>query len=237
VDYYLRQFGDKVRTRYTRYYDRGQYDWDYAVYSCNYINPYQLKNGLWPPEGTIHTIDVNGIPVCAVVKRTSKEDYRAISLIRQRDLVKGIPALEAVNRKYPNNEVVKLRLAEAYIQTRNFEKVHEVVAECLTIYPDYDKALNLKGVAYLQSGDFENAIETFRKIIRINYRFASAYHNLGLCYINMRPPEVEMALESFQKAIDVNAGYKPAYQAIASILHQMGRTQEANQYQSAADAL
>ncbi len=235
VNYYLRHYRDVARPVYTRYYDRGAYDWDYAVYFCNYIDPFQLKNGLWPPNGTIHTIQIKDVPVCAIVERKSKKDYEAIRLFRQHDLQNAIPMLEEANREDPRNEYVKLRLAEAYIQVNETEKAQAVVNECLEIYPDYDKALNIRGIAYLQSGDLGNAANTFLQITRINYRFASAYHNLGIVCI--RRNDAAAALGYFEKAIEMNANYKPSYLAIADILTQQGRTREAQQYLNAADAL
>ncbi len=237
VTYYLRHMEASTVPVYTRYYDRGEDDWDYAVYFCNYLDPYQLTHGLWPPSGTIKTIDVDGVPVCAVVERKSKADMEAIKMVLNRDFVHGIPALEEVNRKYTANEIVKLRLAEAYLQTGQLDKVQKVMDECLKIYPDYDKALNLKGVAYLQAGDLNQARSTFLHIIRVNYRFVSAYHNLGLLCMHMDPPDVQTAISYFQQAIQTNRAYRPSYQALATIYRQMGRVKEARQYENAANSL
>jgi tetratricopeptide (TPR) repeat protein len=235
IHYYLRHHRHLASPLYTRYYDRAAYDWDYAVYFCNYIDPYQLRNGLWPPDGTIHTIQVGDAPICAVVKRETKKDYEAIQYFRRGDLERAIPLLEEVNREFPRGEYVKLRLAESYVQMGEFQRAHEVVNECLEIYPDYDKALNVRGIAYLQANDLGNAINTFLAVTRINYRFATAYHNLGLSYF--RQNNVETALTYFNKAIEVNSRYKPSYLAIAEILSRLGRTQEAQQYMNAAESL
>jgi tetratricopeptide (TPR) repeat protein len=237
IGYYLRHSSDRAAQVYTRYYDRGEKDWDYAVYFCNYIHPYQLKNGLWPPAGTIKTIDVDGVPVCAVIKRETKADYKAIEMIRQRDYRNGIPALEAVNDKYPNNEIVKLRLAEGYLSTGQFSKAISICDECIGIYPDYDKAMNLKGVAYMESGNLETARNLFLQITRINYRFAPAYHNLGLVSIRTTPPDIQTALNYFQKSIDANRAYRPSYLAIAAIYRQQGMIREAEQYENVANSL
>ncbi|MCK4747480.1 MAG: hypothetical protein KAT15_10605, partial [Bacteroidales bacterium] len=237
VNYYLRHWSDRAHPVYTRYYDRGGKDWDYGVYFCNYISPFQLNNGLWPPAGTIKTIEVDGVPVCAIVKRESKEDLEAIQLVQQRDFLNGIPRLEEVNSKFPNNEFVKLKLGEAYLMTRQFARVYELMDECLEIYPDYDKALNIKGVAYMESGDMENARSTFLRITRINHRFAPAFHNLGLLCVRMRPPDVVTAIDYFEKAILANKVYRPSYQALAAIYKQQGRLEEAAQYENAANSL
>ena len=236
VNYYFRHYTDKVTTQYTRYYDRGSYDWDYAIYFCNYIDPYQLKNNIWPPYKTVHTVEVDHVPICAVVKRESKQDYEGLKLLDQRDFANAIPMLEEVIRKEPYNEIVMLRLGEAYIQMMQFDNAHRIIEKCLNIYPDYDKALNLKGIAYMQNEKYNEAISVFIHIVtKVNYRFVTAYHNLAVLYIRQNDPET--AKSYLRKAIDVNSSYKPAYQAMAEILTRQGLTSEANKYLQIANTL
>jgi tetratricopeptide (TPR) repeat protein len=236
VNYYFRHYTTKVTTQYTRYYDRGSYDWDYAVFFCNYIDPYQLKNNIWPPYKTIHTIEVDHVPICAVVKRESKQDYDGIKLLDQKDFADGIPLLEEVITREPYNEIVMLRLGEAYIQMEQYNDAHRILDKCLKIYPDYDKALNLKGIAYMQNGKYNEAISVFIHIItKVNYRFVTAYHNLAVLYLRQNDPET--AKSYLRKAIDVNSNYKPAYLAMAEILTRQGLTNEANKYMQVANTL
>lgn len=237
ISYYLRHLTEKARPIYTRYYDRAEFDWDYAVYFCNYIHPHQLRSGLWPPAGTVKTIDVNGIPVCAIVERESKADMLAINMIKRRDYERGIHALELVNQEYPTSEIVKLRLGEGYINLKQYDKVHAIVNECLELYPEYDKALNLRGLAYLETGDLNNAKTTFLAINRINYRFAPAYHNLGMLYLRTNPPDLPMSVNYFQQAIRANPRYKASYYALATIFRQQGMIPEAEQYETAVSKL
>ncbi|KPK87025.1 MAG: hypothetical protein AMS27_03480 [Bacteroides sp. SM23_62_1] len=236
INYYFRHHQDQVTTTYTRYYDRGSYNWDYAIYFCNYIDPYQLKNNIWPPYKTIHTIDVDHVPICAVVQRVSKLDYQAIQLINQQDYANGIPMLKEVIKRESANEIAILRLAEAYIQIMQYDSALRVIDQCLKIYPDYDKALNLKGVALMQQDEYEKAASVFTYITtRVNYRFVTAYHNLALIYI--RQNDAETSKNYLRKAIEVNSGYKPAYLLMAEILRQQGLTDEANQYLQVANSL
>jgi tetratricopeptide (TPR) repeat protein len=236
VNYYFRHHTDKVATQYTRYYDRGAYDWDYAVYFCNYIDPYQLKNNIWPPYKTIHTIEVDHVPICAVVKRESKKDLEGLQLLDQRNFVSAIPVLEEVIQKEPHNEIVMLRLAEAYIQMNQFDDAQRIIKKCLAIYPDYDKALNLKGIAYMQKEDYNEAISTFIYIVtKVNYRFVTSYHNLALIYLRKNDPET--AKNYLRKAIEINSSFKPAYALMADILTRQGLTNEANQYMQIANSL
>ncbi len=235
ISYYLRNNREQAVSLYTRYYDRGSYDWDYAVYFCNYISPDQLKNNLWPPYNTIHTIRVDSVPVCAIVKRKSKKDYQGIQMVDQKNYLEGIPLLEEVIREEPLNEIAMLKLSEACIATRNYNRAIEVASQCMGVYPDYDKALNMIGIAYMNMGELDKAITTFIRITRINYRFVTAYHNTGLAYA--RKNDYETAKNYFRKAIEVNSNFKPSYITLAEILRQQGFVDEANRYTQIANSL
>jgi len=236
IIYYFRDHADKVATRYTRYYERGASEWDYAIFFCNYIDPYQLKNNIWPPYKTIHTVKVDSVPICAVVKRVSKLDFEAIELADQKDFLRAIPMLERVIQSEPYNEIAMLKLAEAYILIGQFDMAHQTVNKCLAIYPDYDKALQMRGIAYMQNQEFDRAKSTFVYITtKVNYRFISAYHNLALICLNQNDPET--AKNYLRRAIELNSAYKPAYSLMAEILNMQGQTEEANRYLEAAERL
>ena len=205
-------------------------------YFCNYIDPYQLKNNIWPPYKTIHTIEVDHVPICAVVKRESKKDFEGLQLLDQKNFEAAVPILEDVIQREPYNEIVMLRLAEAYIQMNQFDDAQRIINKCLAIYPDYDKALNLKGIAFMQKENFNEAISTFIYIVtKVNYRFVTSYHNLALIYLRKNDPET--AKSYLRKAIEINSSFKPAYLLMADILNRQGLTGEANQYLQIANTL
>jgi len=117
-----------------------------------------------------------------------------------------------------------------------YDKAIRTIDQCLGIYPDYDKALNLKGITFMQKEDYDQAMSIFIHIVsKVNYRFVTAYHNLAL--ISIRKRDVETAKNYLRKAIEVNSNYQPAYLLMAEILKQQGLTNEANQYLQVANSL
>ncbi len=83
INYYFREHRDQVQTLYSRYYDRGKYDWDYAILYCNYLHPSQLRNGLWPPKNTIHEVKVDTVVVAAIVERKNRDDFLGSQMLAQ----------------------------------------------------------------------------------------------------------------------------------------------------------
>ncbi|MFN8208159.1 MAG: tetratricopeptide repeat protein [Bacteroidales bacterium] len=227
VLYYLRDLKDQVTVVYIRYYDKGDIDWDYAIVANSYMNPAQLKSGKFPPKHTIHTIDVDKIPVCAIIQRTSKADYQGLRMLDQGRYEEGKVLLKKALEDNMDNETALMGIARAYIESNRPDSSLAYLGHLLKVYPDYDKGLNLLGIAYMNMNQLDKAFSIFERIVKVNPKFAAAYHNLGLIY--MQNGNLNMAMNYFQNSINVNRGYKPSYLALAEALKRMGRNAESNQ--------
>ena len=240
MKYYYRN-ADWISYPYTRYYDRGSYDWDYAIFYCNYIDPYQIRKNIWPPKNTIHEVKVDNVTVCAIVKRENRDDYNGITLMQEglqlRDIVKvqtGLSMLENAIKYDPHNEIAYLSLARGYIAIQQFELARQRMNTLLSFYPNYDKAVNLIGYAYLNEGEatgnislIDRSISYFNEAIKINYKYVLGYHNLGLAY--MMKGDDNAALTYFNKAIELNARHIQSYYMMASIFEKRGESDKARQ--------
>jgi len=240
IGYYFREVNDQVDAAYSRYYDRGKYDWDYAILYCNYLHPYQLKNGLWPPKNTIKEIKVDDVVVAAIIERKNRDDYHGSTLlsegIREQNSNKIGNAIELLENaiSYDNkNEMAYLELGNGYSASLRFEESRAAMDRLLEFYPDYDKALNTKGYSYIIESSVNNnpllldeAISLINMAITSNYKFYSGYYNLGLCY-GMKN-DVDNAIYNFKQAIRYNGKFVAAYQKLAEVYEYTGNTEQAN---------
>jgi tetratricopeptide (TPR) repeat protein len=249
MNYYFREYRDFVEIPYARYYDRGMYDWDYAIFFCNYIDPFQLKKNIWPPKNTIHMIKVDDVTVCAIVKRENRDDYLGYNMMNkasgERDIAMMSESIRLMRNAIsydPFNEVTYLNLAQAYLLIEQFDLARINLNSLLEIYPEYDKALNLIGYSFLSEGDIkrdklliDKSIAYFNHVIQVNYKFTQAYHNNGLAFMILGDDET--ALAWFNKALDINARYKQSYFMIANILEKRGDQQRADQLRQYANSI
>ena len=240
IEYYFRDHRDQVKPFYSRYYDRGKRDWDYAILYCNYIHPFQLNNGFWPPKNTIHEIKVDDVVVAAIVERKNKDDHLGSSLLaegmQEQDATKldrAIKLLESAVEYDPNNESAYLELGNAYSAFLRFEDARSIMDQLLEIYPEYDKALNIKGYTYLVESEWkqdialvDEAIGIINQAIRSNYKFYSGYYNLGLCY--GLKDDRDNAEYNFKQAIRFNGKFKAAYDKLADLYDFYGDKELAN---------
>lgn len=68
--------GKDVKYAWTREYEWADNDWKYAIWTNRTLSKSQIKNGYWPPKGTIYEVKVDGVTVAAVVK--ADNDYSAL---------------------------------------------------------------------------------------------------------------------------------------------------------------
>jgi tetratricopeptide (TPR) repeat protein len=235
VGYYFRNDTDKVKIGYIRYYDRGNKDWDYAILANSYINPYQLKHKIWPPANTIHTIDVDGKPVCAILERTDRNDLKGFELMQENKPQEAIAYFQEALKKDPKYELMYLNLSQAYLNTGEFDRAVQAASECLKLYPDFDRALNFLGMAYLNKQEFENAFQVFQRNMKVNPKNVASYYYAGLIYAQTN--DFDTALKYLQESIKVNGRYKPSYYLMANIYEQKGMHEQAEQCINYANTL
>jgi tetratricopeptide (TPR) repeat protein len=241
IDYYFREYKDQVKTSYSRYYDRGKYDWDYAILYCNYIHPSQLKNGMWPPKNTIHEIKVDNVVVAAIVERKNKHDHLGSKMMAEAmaeqsnvKLDQALFNLQSAVEYDPNNEIALLELGNAYSAFLRFTDARKTMDKLLEVYPEYDKAYNIKGYSYLIEAEYtrnpallDEAIMIINKAVASNYKFYSGYYNLGLCYA--QKDDRYNAEYNLKQAIRYNSRFKQAYIKLAELYEFYDETDLARQ--------
>jgi tetratricopeptide (TPR) repeat protein len=225
---------------YSRYYDRGKYDWDYAILYCNYLHPYQLNNGLWPPKNTIKEIRVDDVVVAAIIERKNREDYRGSTLLvegineqNSNKISDAILLLKGAIAYDSNNEIAYLQLGTGYNAFLRFNESRAAMDSLLKVYPNYDKALNLKGYSYIIESEvskdythLDEAIMYINMAINSNYKFYSGYYNLGICYGLKN--DMDNAIYNFKQAIRYNGKFAAAYQKLAEIYDYNGNKKQAD---------
>jgi tetratricopeptide (TPR) repeat protein len=235
VQYYLRKDTAKFEVTFIRYYEKGNSDWDYAIFVNTGVNPAQLQNGSWPPANTIHTIDVDGKPICAILKRNDKSDMLGAQAMQINDTTNAIryfnKALEAV----PTNETALLNLTDVYTKMQKYDSADITIKRLLKFDPELDNALYSQTVIYFYKNDMENTLLTTKRILKNNVKYYMA--NYIAAYAYMQKNDSFSAIKSLEKLLEQNQGFKPAYQLLSQIYQQQGDTERAQYYANIANQL
>ena len=211
VQWYFRK--DKnIQFVYIPYQNRSEYNWDYAIIANSYIPPVQLNNKTWPPANTIHTIMADGIPICAIIKRGSKDDLEGLRTLKKGDNIKSAFLLQKAVEEDPQNEWIYYKFAQSLAGQNLNDQSVQMLKRSLEINPEFEPALMMLGAQELIGNDKVKAAIYFRKVIEVNRKYFDAYVQLAAIYTNTN---VDLARKVLKDCLNINSRYQPAIQALA----------------------
>ena len=202
----------EVETSVFRNEERSQYDWDYAIIVNRYITPYQLKTGLWPPTNSIHTIFADGIPICAVLERKTRNDfygYNALIEGRNEDAIKFYE--KAVNTD-SDDEMIFYNFGAALYKDKQYLKADSVLKRALTINPDFESGLMYLGNIARSQGRINEAEMYYDRVIKANRKYYEAYVGLAEMYVGK---EDDKARSFLRTCLKMDPYFKPALSVMA----------------------
>ena len=251
VDYFFRNDTARFKPFFCRWYEKGNNDWDYAIFTITGMAPEQIKNaGAFPPPDCIHTIDVDGKPICLILKRQSKIDMLGNQYKSKNQVDSAIICFKEALAINPYNEATLNNIIECYLMRGQLDSAKIYIDQELSFLPKYETANYFLAHYYMTKGEMDKAIETCKFIIDCNFKFTSAYHLM--CNIYLRQNDVKNAEKALVQLIDHdqldNAGvqqliniykadglddrgaYRKLYKKIAKSLENRGKKEEAQIY-------
>ena len=202
------------------YYDRSSLDWDYAIICNTFLDPYQLKNGYWPPSDVVYLEEVGGQPILVVVKRRTKLDLQGKKALDRGEYLKAINKLEQALSDDLSNESIRLNLARAYKFSGDFDRAIAVLDYFQKIYPTNEWANEIRGEIDILQGNTDDAIRRFKQNIDHNYKFFHSYINLAKAYNSNG--NHEEAIRQLKTCLRINPFYEPAYKMYGRLLIEHG---------------
>lgn len=203
--YYAEMLGDTnhVKVFTTSYMGFAETDCDYSIINYHVIQPKAIKK-FFPPKGTIHVEEVDGNPICAVVKR-NKLDSRGIKCIREGRIAEGVALLDSAYQYDPDNFGIWFWLGLGHYQNKDYEKCIEFFDKDLGFIPTPEKVMYAsmyKGSAYYELGRYNEAItslNTAEQQCKDKNQLPFIKAHLGLSYFakgdyNNAIPQLQAAL-------------------------------------------
>jgi tetratricopeptide (TPR) repeat protein len=168
---------------YTRYRERYDQDWDYNILTQSFVDAQYLRNGYFgASKDVIKTIDVDGVPVCAILKRQDKNDFYGKRALDSNNFPKAIELLTKALQYDANNEIAWTNLGFAQLNSNQPNEAVNSLSNALKISPESIMAKNYLAYAYLQSGNLPYAQSVLMNLIEENPNMPEPYRLLAQIY-------------------------------------------------------
>jgi len=187
-------------------------DWDYAIVTNRYISPFQLRNKIWPPENAIHIVYADSVPVCAVIKRKTREDYTGYTALEEGRNEEAVGHFEKALGIDDRDEMIFYNFAAALYKSGRFQKADSVLHKGLELNPDFQLILMYLGNIARSQGRDKEAIQYYERVIKADRKYFEAYVSLSEL---LRFKDVDKARSYLITCLTMNPRFKPAIIAMA----------------------
>lgn len=164
----------EIKTVYTTWYERGRYDWDYGLFVNAYLGPSGLQRHSVQPAQVIHSINVDGYPMCVVLRREDKRDLAGYQLFTSGLYSESADILKALTGDDPGNETAWLYLGWSLRKMNDLKGSGEAAAGLLRIHPESEPARELLIWNFLDSKRFDQAVSLADELYRLNPKYQPA---------------------------------------------------------------
>ena len=251
--YFLRNDTARFQLKFIRWYQRGDNDWDYAVFPLTGIAPEYLRsNKVFPPKNMVHSIDVDGVPIAVVLKRDNKDDFYGARYKASKQIDSAMIYFRKALEHNPYNESVLLNMAEIYLMTNKPDSTLYMCNRFFEFEPSNDHANYFAAYAHVMKGDATKALEICQQIKKHNFKYVSAYQLSIQIYLqqqNLNAAENEIlqlidadqldnqivaSYISIQRArgLDERMAYRGLYNAMVKSYEKRGKKEEAEIYKN-----
>ncbi|MBS1774133.1 MAG: glycosyltransferase family 39 protein [Bacteroidetes bacterium] len=142
---------------YGRYNERHSLDWDYYVAYPRYISTQQMQEGKWKFGNAVHTVEIDGVPLCTIIKRTSTAGIAAKEAYDKKDYV-------TANQKYAeylatdtSDEFAYFNYGISLASAQQYAEAIVQIKKAAQIDPSRPDFFDALAQLYSAIGDKENA--------------------------------------------------------------------------------
>jgi len=168
VQYFFRHHTDRFEVGFSRWAERGNNDWDYAIFTVTGMNPEMIRSNMFPPANTVHQIKVSGVPIAIILKRTDKSDYFGNRMREQGQLDSALVLLKNSLASVPSGEATLMNIADIYLRRNQNDSAVFYLDKLLAFDPRNEMANYFRAHALVRLNNLGEAQRSLQVIINHN---------------------------------------------------------------------
>jgi tetratricopeptide (TPR) repeat protein len=174
--YYAQRINPNIQFQWVREYEEGKPFWDYAIFTSRTYSKNELLNGGYPPKGTVYTIEADGAPICAVVKREHNDMPLGYKAFESGQYDTAIYYFTKAAEWNPMDEEAFRMKGMALFAAQRADEAIEAYNKAIEIFPENYMAYADLGLVYANAkNDLDKGLANFKKANELKYNFTDAY--------------------------------------------------------------
>ena len=227
---YSKKFGKKIKLLYSKYYNRDDQKWDYALFISRFVAPEQQAIRKWPVNSyAVHNVKANNVPVLTIYKDSLYYAYEAQQAMKARDVNKAIDLLRKEIALHPDSELPYLRLGQAYLSMAKFDSAAVVLDKALALVPNWDNGLYMKAVGLQSQNKLDEAEKLHLKVLELNERYTPSLQQLAAIYSNQG--KHAYAIKYLEDYMNIEGNQRREIVQFAFDIYRRANDSRANQYE------
>ncbi|MDR1951162.1 MAG: tetratricopeptide repeat protein, partial [Bacteroidales bacterium] len=222
VGYFFRNDTAKFEVGFSRWSERGNNDWDYAIFTVTGMSPDMLKNpDVFPPANTVYEIKVDKKPIAIVLKRTDKSDYYSNIFRREGNLDSALIFMRKALAISPSDESVLLNFGEVFLNNRQNDSAVFYLDKLLAFDPKNESANYYMAYALM----FQNRLDDAQKHLQVivNHNPKNDVAPWMSAQISAQQGNLLLMEKMLERALIANAGkQQEALNLMQQVYPQMG---------------
>lgn len=226
ASYWAKQINPRLNFVWTREAEEQKLAWDYLILTTRTFSKNELLNGSFPPKGTVYTVEADGIPLAAVIKRENYSmplGYRALD---NQNFDSSIYYFEDAVKYAPNDEEAWRMLGFSLINKGRLDSAETMLKKAIEIYPENFTAWNNLGLVFFNKKNFNKAIESFNNSTKFKENITESWYYCALAYLNLG--DYPNAIKQLEMAVKHNASIPEVYYYLGKSYYATGNLQKAS---------
>ena len=134
---------------------------------------------------------------------------------------KAIPYIKNMIKNVPSSVTMHYHLCIANTDLGKYNDAIKACSHILTKYPSHIKVLSELGYIEILNNKYQNAIDYFNSVIKIDAGSGDSYYNLGLIY--SRQGKYDKSLKNLKKAEEINPEKADTHKLLSTVYSAIGK--------------
>lgn len=224
--YWANKINPNIEFLWTRESEEQKQNWDYLILTSRTFSKNELLNvKSFPPKGTVYTVEADGVPLAAVVKRENNYMPNGYRYLDSAKFDTAIYFFRQAVAYQPADEEAHRMLGFSLMASGQLDEAETHLKKAIEIFPENYSAYSNMGLVYFNRKQFPKANEYFAQAVKYKENLTEAWYYSALAYLNLN--DYNSAIKQLESATKHNGNTFEVYYYLGKSYEAVGNLSKA----------